>query len=156
MGKYCYISLIIALNYISTIILNENPDIIIKAIFWIWISVYGSAQTSLTDKGGESANNEFIELCGSLGTKVKMTSTESPWANSLIEQRNLILEDMLVKILKESNCDLDLALIWSVYAKNSLLTNIHAFSQYQLAIGTNPKLSSIHKAKAPALTKKIY
>ena len=74
----------------------------------------------------------------------------------MIEQRNLILEDMLVKILKESNCDLDLALIWSVYAKNSLLTNIHAFSQYQLAIGTNPKLSSIHKAKAPALTKKIY
>ena len=45
---------------------------------------------------------------------------------------------MLDKILEESNFDIDLAVIWSVNAKN-YLTNIHGSSPYQLAIGTNPK-----------------
>ena len=58
---------------------------------------------------------------------------------------------MLDKILEENNCELKLAVLWSVNAKNSL-TNIHGFSPYQLAISTNPKLSLIHNAKAPTLT----
>ena len=39
---------------------NKNPDTIIKAIFKIWISVYGSADKFHTDNGGEFANNNFI------------------------------------------------------------------------------------------------
>ena len=58
---------------------------------------------------------------------------------------------MLNKILEENNCDLELAVLWSVNAKNSL-TSIHGFSPYQLAIDTNPKPTSIHNTKAPALT----
>ena len=50
---------------------------------------------------------------------MKTTSAESPWSNCLI-----ILADMLDKILEESNCDTDLAVIWIVNVKNSL-TNMH-------------------------------
>ena len=117
----------------STIILNKNPDTIIKAIFSICVSVYGSAQNILTDNEGEFANNEFIQLCEGLGITVKTTSAESPWSSSLIQWHKLILADKQDKILKESNCDLDLAVIWSVNGKNSL-TNIQGFSSYQLAI----------------------
>ena len=58
---------------------------------------------------------------------------------------------MLDKILEENNCGLESAVLWSVNAKNSS-TNIHGFSTYQLAIGTNPKLPSIHNAKVAAST----
>ena len=135
----------------SMVIPNKNPDTIIKGIFSIWISVYDLAQKFLTDNGGEFANTKFTQLCESLGITIKTASAEAPWSNDLVERHNLILSDMLDKILEENNCDLELAVLWSVNAKNSL-TNIHGLSPYQLAISTNPKLPSIHNAKAPALT----
>ena len=58
---------------------------------------------------------------------------------------------MLDKILEESNCDIDLEVIWPVNAKNSL-TNINGFSPYQLPTGINSKLSFNNNAKVPALT----
>ena len=70
---------------------------------------------------------------------------------SLVERHNFVLSDMLDKILHDNNCDFDLAVARAVNAKNSL-SNIHGFSPYQLAIGTNPKLPSLHTAKAPAIT----
>ena len=56
---------------------------------------------------------------------------------TLVESHNLILADMLDKVLEENQCDLELAAVWRVNTKNSL-SNIHSFSPYQLAIGTNP------------------
>ena len=135
----------------SCTIPDKNPDTVIKAIFKIWISVYGSAEKFLTDNGGEFANSDFIELCESFGITVKTTAAESPWSNGLAERHNLVLSDMLDKILHDNNCDFGLAVAWAVNPKNSL-SNIHGFSPYQLAIGTNPKLPSLHTAKAPAIT----
>ena len=135
----------------SCTIPNKNPDTVIKAIFKIWISVYGSAAKFLTGNGGEFANSDFIELCESFGTTVKTTAEESPWSNSLVECHNFVLSDMLDKILHDNNCDFDLAVAWVGNAKN-FLSNIHGFSPYQLAIGTNPKLPSLHTAKASAIT----
>ena len=102
----------------STVISNKNPDTIIKAIFKIWISVYGSAEKFLTD------NDSFIQLCENFGITVKTTATELTWSNGLVERHNLILSDILYKILHENNCDFDLALAWAINAKNSL-SNIH-------------------------------
>ena len=129
----------------STVISNKYPDTIIKAIFKIWISVYGSAEKFLTD------NDSFIQLCENFGITVKTTAAESTWSNGLVERHNLILSGMLYKILHENNCDFDLALAWAINAKNSL-SNIHGFLPYQLSIGTNPKLPSLHLSKAPAIT----
>ena len=55
-----------------------------------------------------------------------------PWFNGLKEQHKLILADMLDKILAESNCDINLAVVLSVNANNSL-PNTYGFSPYQMA-----------------------
>ena len=135
----------------SSVIPNKNPDTIIKYIFKIWISVYGVAEKFLTDNGGEFANNKFMEMCESLGIKIKTTAAEAPWSNGLVERHNLILSEMLDKVLEETKCEFDLALAWRINAKNSL-ANIHGFSPYQLVMGTNPRLPSVLNDKAPALT----
>ena len=70
---------------------------------------------------------------------------------NLVERHNLILADMLYKVLEETYSDLELAAVWCVNAKNSL-SNIHSFFPYQLAIGTNPKLPSMMSNRATALT----
>ena len=82
--------------------------------------------------------------------KIK-TAAEWPWRNELVECHNPILSDMLDKILHETNCDFELALVWAINAKNSLI-NIHRFSPYQLSIATNPKLPSLHLSKVSAIT----
>ena len=64
---------------------TKNPDTIIKAIFKIWILVYGSAEEFLTDNRKEFANNNFIQLSKSFGITVKTTAAESPWSNGLVE-----------------------------------------------------------------------
>ena len=46
---------------------------------------------------------------------------------------------MLNKFLEENQCSLNMAIAWSVNAKNSL-QNVHRFSPFELAIGQNPLL----------------
>ena len=105
----------------------------------------------LTDNGGEFTNSTFLSMCDSLGIVIKTTAEEWPWSNGLVDRQNLWLADMLDKVLEETQCDLELAIVWHVSTKNSH-SNIHGFSPYQLAISTNPKLPSVINYKAPALT----
>ena len=148
----------------SAIIPNKQPETIIKYIFKSWISVFGSPTKFLTDNGRKFANNMFTNMCEGLGIVTKTTAAESPWSNDLVERHNLILADMLDKVLeetqctlerhnliladmldkvlKETQCALELAVAWCVNAKNSL-SNIHGFCPFQLAIGKNPKLPSM-------------
>ena len=42
------------------------------------------------------------------------------WSNGLVERHNIILSDMLDKILHESSCHFDFALARAIIAKNSL------------------------------------
>ena len=55
------------------------------------------------------------------------------------------------KVLEESKCSFEVALAWCTNAKNSL-QNVHGFSPFQLALGQNPKLSSMINDKPPAYT----
>ena len=59
------------------------------------------------------------------------------------------------KVLREANCDYDIALTWCVNAK-ILLQNVHGFSPYQLATGRNPTLPSFLHDKPPALINTLY
>ena len=56
---------------------------------------------------------------------------------------------MLDKSLEDSQCDFDIALSWCVNAKDSL-QNVHGFSPFQLAFGTNPNLTAVLHDKPPA------
>jgi len=135
----------------ATSIKNKNPNTVIEAIFKTWISVYGTPKKFLVDNGGEFANSDFINLAEQFGITIKTTAAESPWSNGIVERHNLTISNMLDKVLHETNCSFDLALSWCINAKNSL-ANVHGFSSYQLAIGTNPQLPSVITAKPPALS----
>ena len=87
----------------SCFIPSKKPETIIKKIFQIWISVYGSPEKFLSDNGGEFANDNFINMCEATNIKFKLTSAESPWSNGLVERHNLVIADMLDRILEESS-----------------------------------------------------
>ena len=120
---------------------------IIKSILKNWNSVFGLADQFLSDNCGEFANEKFMEMCESLSINFKTTSAEFLWSNGLIERHNLILS----KILEESKCSFEVTLAWCTNGKNSL-QNVHGFSPFQLALGQNPKLSSMINDKPSAYT----
>ena len=135
----------------SAIIPSKKPEIIIKTIFKIWISIFGSPEKFLSDNGGEFANEKFVNMCESLNINFKLTGAESPWSNGLVERHNLIISEMMDKVIEDQVNDIDIALAWSVNAKYSL-TNVHGFSPFQLALGTNPNLPCSESSEPPALT----
>ena len=130
---------------------NKKPSTILKAIFSHWIGIFGTPVQFLSDNGGEFINNEFVELCESANIVVKTTGAESPWSNGLVERHNLIISEMLDRVLEDCNVPYDVALAWCINAKNSL-ENCHGFSPYQLAMGKNPTLPGFLHDELPALT----
>ena len=105
---------------------SKHPKAILNAILRNWISIYGSADQFLTDNGGEFVNDDFLKLSEASNIKVKTTGAEPPWSNSLVERHNLVLSEMLNKVLEDTKCPFDIALQWCVNAKNSL-HNVHGF-----------------------------
>ena len=118
---------------------SKDPVVILKSIFKNWISIYGRPQKFLSDNGGEFMNHQFIDMCEKMSISVKNTAGESPWSNGLVERHNLVISEMMDKVLEESKCDFDLALAWCLNAKNSL-KNVNGFTPYQIAMGQNPTL----------------
>ena len=66
----------------ATFVPNKNKDTTFKAIFRIWIAVYGSPDKILVNNRGELAN----------------TATESTWSNGIVERNNQTLANMMNKI----------------------------------------------------------
>ena len=130
---------------------SKQPRVILTALFKHFIGVWGTAEKFLSDNGGEFANTEFIEMCEKLNIRFILTAGESPFSNGLVERHNLVISDMLDKVLDDTDCGLDIGLAWCINAKNSL-QNIHGFSPYQLAIGKNPVLPVAIDNRPPALT----
>ena len=135
----------------SVRIASKEPRVILTALFKHFISVWGTAQKFLSDNGGEFANSQFIEMCEKLNIRFILTAGESPFSNGLVERHNLVLSDMLDKVLEDTDCGIDIAVAWCVNAKNSLY-NIHGFSPFQLAIGKNPVFPVAIDSQPPALT----
>ena len=132
---------------------NKNKETIIKALFQIWISVYGTPMKFMSDNGGEFANSEFVSLCDQFGITVNTTPAESPWSNGIVERNNQTLARSMDKIIEDTGCHPELALCWALNAKNSL-QNVAGFSPFQLVLGTNPRLPSNISDDIPALTQK--
>ena len=135
----------------SSVIPNKKPETIVKHIFDHWLQPYGTVKSFLSDNGGEFINKPFMELCETCGINIKTTAAESPWSNGLVERHNLIISEMLDKVLADTSCNINIGIAWCCNAKNSLENN-KGFSPYQLAIGSNPTLPSISSDKLPALT----
>ena len=130
---------------------SKDPRVILTALFKHFISIWGTVGKFLSDNGGEFANSQFMEMCEKLNIRFILTAGQSPFSNGLVERHNLVLGDMLDKVLDDIDCGIDIAIAWCVNAKNSL-QNIHGFSPYQLAIGKNPTFPIAIDSYPPALT----
>ena len=130
---------------------NKKPETVVGAILKHWIGIFGSAATFHTDNGGEFVNEDLIQLAQQFGISLNTTAAYSPWSNGTIERHNLVLVEMVEKVIADTKCHFDVALAWAVNAKNSL-ANVHGFTPYQLVMGQNPPLPSILTAQPPAYT----
>ena len=123
---------------------------IISVIFKIWIAYFGPPLNFLTDNGGEFNNESFREMAQNLKVIVRTTAAQSPWSNGLCERHNSILNDMVIKTMEDTGCNLELALSWAVCSKNAL-HNVNGFSPNQLVFGYNPNVPTVLVNKLPAL-----
>ena len=134
----------------GAIIHNKTPSTIVKELFRVWVTIYGTPEKLLTDNGGEFNNSEVREACERLNIRVKTTAAESAWSNGMVERHHLVIAEMIRKTMAETNCSLEFAMMWSICAKNSLM-NVAGFSPFQLVFSRNPSLPVLLSDKPPAL-----
>lgn len=133
----------------AAIITNKTTQEIIKQFFEKWISIYGPPELVLSDNGGEFNSAAFRDMAENLNIEIRTTPAYSPWSNGLVERHNAILTTMLQKIKSSENVSWDIALSWSIFAKNSL-QNVQGFSPFQLVFGKNPNFHSNLFNREPA------
>ena len=130
---------------------SHSPDEVIEKFFMIWISMFGPPQKILSDNGGEFQGDAWESICGTFNINHRTTSAESPFSNGICERHNLLVAEMTEKIREDVGCSLNVALMWAVHAKNSLI-NIHGFSPYQLVLGKNPTVPGNSNNRLLAMT----
>ena len=89
-------------------------------------------------------------MCQNLNVIVRSTAVQSPWSNDVVERHNGILEEMVAKTLSDCKCHFEVALGWSVSAKNTL-HNSNGYRPNQLVFGKSPSLPSVLVNQPPAL-----
>ena len=135
---------------IATIISNKTSETVIKSVILSWVALFGPPKNILSDNGCEFNNSDMREFGEAFNAKIMTTAAESPWSNGICERQNAVLADSVRKIMSDSNCSVDVALAWSVAARNSL-SNHSGFSANQLVFGQNPNLPNAFINKPPAL-----
>ena len=135
---------------VAAVLKNKESCEIVSHVFKYWVSYFGAPRSFLTDNGREFDNMEFREMAQNLNSIVRTTAAFSPWSNGLNERHNGILGEMVKKTLEDVHCSMDIALGWSVSAKNSL-ANVNGFSANQLVFGYNPNMPSVLVNRPPAL-----
>ena len=93
--------------------------------------------------------------CENVNIHILSTAAESPWSNGLIERYNVIVGYTVTKTMEDADCDLELALSWTVAAKNSL-KNANDFIPNQLVFRENPNYPTALNLKLPALGEKSF
>ena len=68
----------------------KDQNVIIEAIYCIWIQVHAPRET-LSDKREEFANQDFLDMSEVVNIHLRTTATESAFSNGAIECHNLIL-----------------------------------------------------------------
>ena len=134
----------------AVVVKSKHKDVIVKNILQHWIALFGAPNKILSDNGGEFNNQELQDMSENLNIEIMTMAAESPWSNGVCERHNAVIGDMVTKIVAETKCPLDIALAWTVNAKNSLC-NAYRYSPNQLVFGRNPNLPSVINDKPPAL-----
>ena len=130
---------------------SRDPDEIMEKFFVIRISMFGPPQNILSDNGGEFQGEKWESICETFNIIHRTTAAESPFSNGICERHDLLIAEMTEKVIEDVGCSLNIALMWAVHAKNSLI-NIYGFSRYQLVFGHNPNSPGNSHNKLPALS----
>ena len=130
---------------------NKSAEEIIEEFSLIWISVFGPPENILSDNGCEFSNPKMQNLCCSFNITQKFTAAEAPFSNGICERHNALIGKMTTKVVNDQKCRLNIALLWAIHAKNSLL-NKYRFSPYQLVFGHNPNIPGNSNNRLPALS----
>ena len=88
-------------------------------------------------------------MARSMNIAVKVTAAKSPFSNRLVQRHNLIVADMMKKVLEESqHLDMDLILAWCLDAKKSLASHHRPASLL--------KMSLFHRCFSNILLKNLH
>ena len=101
----------------AVIISSKHKETIANAILKHWVSIFGVPQSILSDNGSEFDNNLLLDVAELLGTKILTTAAYSPWSNGIVERHNAVIENMILKITRDTNCSVENALVWAISAK---------------------------------------
>ena len=123
---------------------------IINPIFKDWITHFGTLESILTDNDREFNNQSFQNMAQNLNVIVNTTPADSPWSNRLNKRHNEILGEMVKKTQEDTHCSFEIALVWTISAKNTL-HSVHGFNPNQLVFRRNPNPTSFLNDKLPAL-----
>ena len=150
--KYTILHLIDAFTRFSaaSIVSSKHKEVIVATIMKQWVATIGKPKSLFSDNGGEFNNELLRDIAELLDCKVITTAAFSPRSNGIVERHNAVTESMILKIVHETKCSVENALVWAVSAKNSLHNNL-GYSPNQLVFGRNPNLPSVLTAKPPAL-----
>ena len=137
----------------ASIVKSKHKEVIVDTILKHWVAIFGTPQSIFADNGGEFNNELLRDVAELLDVSVASTAAESPWSNGVVERHNATLGNMVYKIVADTNCSIENALVWAVSAKNALSNNL-GFSPNQLVFGRNPNLPSTLTSQLPALRTK--
>ena len=68
-------------------------------------------------------------MCKAMNITVKVTVAESPFSNGLVERHNMIIANMLDKILDNQQRNLGIALLWCLIAKKPISVGLWSNSE---------------------------
>ena len=136
----------------AKVIGNKCPSTIVKGLFLSWVAIFGPPKKIIQDNGGEFSNADMRTFGEAFSIKLIYTAAESPWSNGVVERLNGVLGKLVLKILDDVKCDIEIALAWAVSARNSYYNNA-GYTPNQLVFGFNPSLPNIYNSKPPGLKK---
>ena len=137
--KYTILHLIDAFTRFSAalIVSLKHKEVIVATIMKQWVVTFGKLKSLFSD------NIELLRnVAELLGRKVITTAAFLPWSKGIVERHNAVIESMILKIVHETKCSVENALVWAVGAKNFLHNNI-GYSHNQLVFARNPNLPSV-------------
>ena len=137
----------------ASVIKSKHKEVIVDEIMKHWIAIFGTPQSIFADNGGEFNNELLRDVAELLDVSIASTAAESPWSNGVVERHNATLGNMIYKIVADTQCSVENALVWAVSAKNALSNNL-GYSPNQLVFGRNPNLPSTLTSQLPALRTK--
>ena len=133
------------------VLMSKDSDEVMEKLFECWISVFGPPEKILTDNGGEFVNDKWQSMFAAFNILHKDTASEAPFQNGICERHNDLIGHMTQKVMEDVKCKIEIALMWAIHAKNSLIS-VLGFSPYQLVFGKNPNIPGNSTNKLPAMS----